>query len=364
MLLAQQILAYLLLVAAGQGLVLGCLILFRRPSAIPHVLIGAFFIFLSLGCLGKVCSVLVPSDLRASLWLPLAYPLVYFPLVYLHLRFLAQPSCKWQPNDWLHFLPVFFFDFLSIFYLEGAGSLFSIDLISGSVAVMGYSVFYAIIFFGQLVYYGSRVRKICVNEVARLGDDPRDQLYLNWVQSLRRLFLVFWGSFTLFQIIGKQNLVGYVATYFIHLSAVVMIYWMGYRYLLRIKADFCRRVAVGTRRLSGESAAEPIIETLRASGLHRRKQITLAQTARSLGVPQKALSQAINDSRQAANFSDFINALRVEELKQRLNEPESRQLSLFGVSQEVGFSSKASFHRAFKKHCGVTPGEYLAKLSR
>ncbi|MFW6225317.1 MAG: helix-turn-helix domain-containing protein, partial [Bacteroidota bacterium] len=59
------------------------------------------------------------------------------------------------------------------------------------------------------------------------------------------------------------------------------------------------------------------------------------------------------------NFNDFINKKRIEEAKRRLYAPEYKHLSNEGIGQSVGFKSKTTFYRAFKKFTGKTPGEYM-----
>lgn len=49
----------------------------------------------------------------------------------------------------------------------------------------------------------------------------------------------------------------------------------------------------------------------------------------------------------------FINRLRVNEAAERLCQPDAPDV--LRVALEAGFSNKASFNRAFKRHTGTTP---------
>lgn len=87
--------------------------------------------------------------------------------------------------------------------------------------------------------------------------------------------------------------------------------------------------------------------------------ISLGALARDLGYSTNHVSQVINEFDQC-NFHDFINARRVAEACRRLQQ--SRDTNLLGLAMDVGFSSKSSFNRAFRKFAGATPSEYLAGL--
>jgi AraC-like DNA-binding protein len=73
-----------------------------------------------------------------------------------------------------------------------------------------------------------------------------------------------------------------------------------------------------------------------------------------------AVSRVIN-SELKKNFRNLVNEYRVEEVKTRLNDPRSIQLSLLGIAYECGFNSEASFYRIFKNVVGVSPKEYLLR---
>jgi len=58
------------------------------------------------------------------------------------------------------------------------------------------------------------------------------------------------------------------------------------------------------------------------------------------------------------NFYTFVNEYRVEAFIERVNQPESKHLSLLGLAFECGFRSKSSFNEFFKSHTGLTPSRY------
>jgi len=85
--------------------------------------------------------------------------------------------------------------------------------------------------------------------------------------------------------------------------------------------------------------------------------LTIRQLAKKLNIPQKHLSQIINENFNQ-NFNDFVNKYRIKEAKLQILNPGNNHLDLFSIAMEVGFNSKSSFNNAFKKHAGITPSEF------
>lgn len=83
--------------------------------------------------------------------------------------------------------------------------------------------------------------------------------------------------------------------------------------------------------------------------------LSLPQLAEKLDLPVNYLSQAINQQ-TGQNFFDYINRYRVQEVTRLMQEsPDSNVLDL---AMAAGFNSKSPFYAAFRKHVGMTPGQY------
>ena len=67
------------------------------------------------------------------------------------------------------------------------------------------------------------------------------------------------------------------------------------------------------------------------------------------------ISQAINQNGKMS-FPDFISSFRIEDAKNKLME--AKPDTIFAISLDVGFNSKAAFYTAFKKHTQMTPTEF------
>ncbi|WP_299556847.1 AraC family transcriptional regulator [Seonamhaeicola sp.] len=83
--------------------------------------------------------------------------------------------------------------------------------------------------------------------------------------------------------------------------------------------------------------------------------LKLNTLSEKLGSSVHHVSQAINQN-AGMSFPDFINSFRIEEAKKKLLVPKPD--TIFAISLDVGFNSKAAFYTAFKKVTSQTPTEF------
>jgi AraC-like DNA-binding protein len=102
---------------------------------------------------------------------------------------------------------------------------------------------------------------------------------------------------------------------------------------------------------------EQLFKLMEADKVYLNSQLSLKELAGKMNFTENNLSQLINEG-LGKNFYDFVNAYRVEEVKQKIKKPEYGHLTLFGIAQECGFNSKSSFNSIFKQHTGITPSEF------
>lgn len=86
-------------------------------------------------------------------------------------------------------------------------------------------------------------------------------------------------------------------------------------------------------------------------------ELTLREVAEQIGVPQRYVSQVINEKLDQ-HFMDFVNGYRVEAAKTMLVDSNWAHLTVDGIAGEAGFNSRSAFYAAFKKATGTTPGAF------
>jgi AraC-like DNA-binding protein len=95
---------------------------------------------------------------------------------------------------------------------------------------------------------------------------------------------------------------------------------------------------------------------------YRNGELKLEELAAQVALTPHELSQLINEH-CGANFADYLNGYRVEALKKALHDPGQAGTSILDLALEAGFNSKSAMNRAFKKHTGITPGEFRSQAA-
>ena len=100
-----------------------------------------------------------------------------------------------------------------------------------------------------------------------------------------------------------------------------------------------------------------INEHLQQSLGYRQEKYSLRQLAGEMGLSEQMTSWSINQGGKLS-FSDYINAMRIDEVKLALLE-DSGDKNILEIAFNAGFSSKSTFNAVFKRHLGITPSQYL-----
>lgn len=90
---------------------------------------------------------------------------------------------------------------------------------------------------------------------------------------------------------------------------------------------------------------------------YRQPKYSLRNLADDMQLTEQNVSWALNRGGEKS-FSDFINELRLEEVKQLLKQNKNTK-NVLDIAFAAGFSSKSTFNAVFKKSTGMTPSQYL-----
>jgi AraC-like DNA-binding protein len=94
--------------------------------------------------------------------------------------------------------------------------------------------------------------------------------------------------------------------------------------------------------------------------LYRDANLSVPMLANALGVQEKRLREIINGRLGHKNLPSYVNAYRLEEVRQRLADSRNDHLPILTLALDAGFGSIVVFNRAFKERYSMTPTEYRA----
>ena len=106
---------------------------------------------------------------------------------------------------------------------------------------------------------------------------------------------------------------------------------------------------------------EQILHTVVVEKRYRDRFFTAKQLAALLHTNTRYVSIVLS-VRYHANFSQFVNRLRIEEAMALLQDPRYANLRIDEISDMVGFSNRQTFYRAFCQIAQKTPREYQESL--
>ena len=102
---------------------------------------------------------------------------------------------------------------------------------------------------------------------------------------------------------------------------------------------------------------DEFIATVQDKKLYAQPALKLHELANVVGLSSKQMSFMLNHGLKK-NFHDFINELRIEDLKTKLRDPKNNHFTIQSLAEEAGFASRSTFHDLFRKYVNVTPKEY------
>lgn len=142
----------------------------------------------------------------------------------------------------------------------------------------------------------------------------------------------------------------------------IYIYWVGMESLTRSKFLFNRFTLKDDSSLvdiSLHPLARSLEHLMNEEEVYTNKNLKISHLASLLDTTERELARYIHES-LGVSFTEYINQLRVEKVKQLINKGVQEKYTLLGIAEKAGFSSKSSFNEVFKKVTGLTPTQYKA----
>ena len=302
------------------------------------------------------------------------------PVFFFYIKALLNPEFKLTRKGAFHFLPALFYLLYSVivfvgdklvleeFYFYADGRDKDLDFwyqMAGLFSMLFY-------LFNSLKHY-FKYRKLSLQEVSFA-----DEIAFTWIKHfiiafglillLRVLFFILnpeWGEF------GSK--------YWYYLCFSILLLYIsisGYSNTIKTSSGFHSGVFIESEPSEVVIKVENKIKTSEVMAMHEWKDkiihlfdqdkiyqnpnLTLSQVASLLDTNRNIISKAINQEFKM-NFNDFVNQKRAEAVIEELKNGKHTTNTLLSIALDCGFNSKTTFNRAFKKHTGSTPKQFISK---
>lgn len=300
-------------------------------------------------------------------------PLVHGPFLLLYVTTLISDQQKFNKLQLLHFTPALinYLFLLPIMLLPAAEKLHLVFEVYSENMPLFIDVFYILIIISGPVYIVWSL--ILLRKHYRQIKESfsyTEKINLKWLRNLCIGMAVIWLAVATTTFIADD-----LSDTIIFTTATLFVFLIGY-YGIRQGVIFTDPLTTSvsvSQDVKGKYQKSPLDAKQSESLLQRllifmekekpylESKITLPQLASQFDTNPNYLSQIINELLNQ-NLYDFINKYRVDEFKERLENADALNYTLFGLAQNCGFSSKSTFHDVFKKHTGQTPAQYQSTL--
>lgn len=373
----KQILDYIFIIGAAQGILLAVFLLKKQENKTANRILGwtiiAFVIELFMAVYINSGMYLVFAHF---IGITAGFPYLYGPGIYLYVIMLGHRREGFKRKYWLHYIPFILVFIATIVIFIPADAAFKIALFNP-----GFTPPLYITVVGNLIpLHGCTYAVLTIlksrqfNRALKDSYSNIDKINLGWLTFLSSSGAIVWAVVVVAYVlegVSDSGIPGYMLIY----SAIsILVYTMGYKSLrqpaIQIEEPGQNTGEPGTEtgrdiqyKKSGlqEEAAKAYLEQLLQQMADKKpylnNELCLSDLASMLNISTHNLSEVIN-SRLNENFYDFVNKYRVEEVKRLITTGEGQKYNLLSLGYEAGFSSKSAYYSAFKKVTGLTPARY------
>ena len=342
----EEVLAFLVLIAAAHGLGIAVLLLRRSRR---YLFLAGIILLLSfdLGTM-YIFSRELEQRFVQLYFVELVTPFLYGPLLFLFARELAGRAVS--RRDVWHFLPALLLWAITLpdlwtgfsnpeFFRELYGSYNEWD------------VFFRVLLNIQIPAYLLAFLRLPI---------PEDPGGIKGRRLNLILFALIWSSVILESAISffYPNTLGAIHL-LLTAASVAVVYLVG---TLSLRGDIPGPSGpkYAKTRLEEDDLRELVQrmqEFMTNETLYTDPDLSLEDFAGRLDVPPHRVSQALNRGLDR-NFFRFVNDYRVRAVQAALVSEDYRDQTVLEIALRCGFNSKASFNSVFKQHTGVTPSAY------
>lgn len=361
----------IILIFGLQAIILNILLLLKRPLRQSNFFLALVLFFFALMSVNiGMATILFSYDLiQIFRYVQLELLFGIGPALYLFTKSITDPDYRISRIEYLHFIPVvleFIFYRTEIYRLGSNGlhqqpihiftAAYMIEQWLGTVSIFVY------IFLSVRIFI--KYRQWIKSKYSNLKNKS-----LGWLRVPVFIYSGFWIGWIILTKIDQyafQNAFKDFYFFPIQIGLSIITTWIGFKGYIKSQVEvsgFLKTSLKTDTRPSNPEEAKLIIEMMDKQKPYLNPDLDLQKLSELAGINLKTISRIMNHDLHM-NFYEFVNKYRVEEFKQRLQQPNSDQLTLLGHAFECGFNSKSTFNHIFKKYTQQTPREYYLRCKK
>lgn len=322
---------------------------------------------------------------------------LFFPLLYLQVKYLLTSHTSFHKKDLLHFIPfvlgiILYMDFFlrpadqKIELFENRSPYYQVIEIILNEVISVQGIVYSILAIMLIRIYQAKIK----DYVSSAQKNIIKILYvgislnlLSWTMGIIDVHLRYFNIEIGIDLFAITYLILVLVIYAISYAALKSpeifklelssekSHSLDFRSLVRGSKESgkTKLSQASDETISGQSTAfdpglkklnQQLIDFMEKQKPYLNPELSLPALAQELDQPRNQLSSVINQVHQK-NFYEFVNEYRVDEVKQLMTDPANKHLKLISLAYDAGFNSKASFNRIFKQMTKMTPSQYVTK---
>ena len=357
----------ILLFASLQAFFLFSLLLSKQQKSVADKVLMAWLAGIGIHALIYFLHFQFQLSVPLAVNLNAAFPFLQGPFLLAYVMALVGMRERFGGLDYLHLLPCI--GFLLFIALSYGLNTFSVGLASNSRAVNVFALSKLFTFLLLISVPTYIVWSLLVMRRARRALHTHVLSHrFRWIWLFIAALGIVWIVSTLAAVLSAGQ---HSPPHLIFWALTGVVYVLGYLGLTRTSVFTAPELEVlkkelqpkylksGLKLAAARAAYDSLVAYVDDEQVYLDGDVSLSALARHLGYSTNHVSQVINEF-DRCNFHDFINARRVAEACRRLRQ--SQDTNLLELAMDVGFNSKSSFNRAFRKFSGATPTEFIARL--
>jgi AraC-like DNA-binding protein len=301
------------------------------------------------------------------------------PCSFLYVRNILAPKRKFGKHDWLHFVPFAIYFVLTLFaYIGSLTNLPIVDNIASKIknpfSILTLTIWLFYVFFQTMLILNYDLKKFKGNHFHRLK-------VINWIRVYNLMILFLFSALFVHHFLLRKIDVVDLSCYF--LISSVLFFTVGWLYFrpqifhdeeetfdfvsdntIIVKTKEIKSILPVVHELTVEKKEDYLLKLdyiFNSKKLFLKKDFVIRDLSEETGISVHHLSNLIN-SEFGLHFQDYVNLKRIEYFKDKINDPEWKDLSLEGMAWGSGFKSRTTCFRAFIKHTGKSPSEYFKTI--